>query len=145
MTTVSEVVRFCRFARANGFSAGVTETLASVDAVRAVDAESSKFALRGALCSSKEEWAAFDRLYESFLRSAPIDVTRPIFRNPRDPRETWVLTGRSADFGARESDRDIAGAGVHARLKKMDFSSVPQGDQTALEQLAQRLLRKMSW
>jgi uncharacterized protein with von Willebrand factor type A (vWA) domain len=54
-----------------------------------------------------------------------------------------MLTGRSTETSALQSDRDVAGAGVRERLKKMDFSSVPPGDQGALEQLAERLMRRM--
>ena len=35
--TQSDLVRFCRYLRANGFSAGVTESLASVDAIRVME------------------------------------------------------------------------------------------------------------
>jgi uncharacterized protein len=138
--TTPDVIRFCHLARANGFSAGVTETLAAVEAVRAVDAESSRFALRAALCSSKSEWDAFDRLYESYLHpSTPLLPTRTAAHG------VWMLTARSSDSAASAAEREVSGAGVHARLKKMDFSNVPQGDQRALEQLAAGLLRRMSW
>lgn len=142
--TTPEIIRFCRFARANGFSAGMTETLAAVEAVRAVDAEmdaeSARFALRGALCSSKHEWDAFDRLYESFLNPKTPPLAKRI-----DARGVWMLTGRASESTAGEPEREVSGAGVHARLKKMDFSTLPQDDQRPMEQLAERLLRRMSW
>jgi uncharacterized protein with von Willebrand factor type A (vWA) domain len=138
--TTPDIIRFCRFARANGFSAGVTETLAAVEAVRSVDAESARFALRGALCSSKTEWDAFDGLYESFLRPR----TPPLLRRT-DARGVWMLTGRSSESAAGGAEREVSGAGVHARLKNMDFSTLRQDDQRPLEQLAERLLHRMSW
>lgn len=138
--TTEEIVRFCRYARSQGFSAGVTETIAAVEAVRGVDSGLEKFALRAALCSSKREWDDFDRLFEWFLRPAYAPTPR---RKHTDPRGVSMLTGRSAETSDLQSDRDIAGAGVHARLKKMEFSSVPAGDQRALEQLAERLMRRM--
>jgi uncharacterized protein with von Willebrand factor type A (vWA) domain len=138
--TTAEIVRFCRFARANGFSAGVTETIAAVEAARAVDSGSQKFALRAALCSSKREWDEFGPLLESFARPASVSAPRPSHARPRG---VWMLTGGSSDAASR-SEREIGGAGAHARLKTMDFSSVPVGDQRALEQLADRLLRRMS-
>ena len=64
-----------------------------------------------------------------------------------EPRGFWVLTGEPGGQ-ARPTDREastIAGAGDYARLKKVDFSEVPQSDQPALDQLAQRLLQQMSW
>ena len=57
------------------------------------------------------------------------------------------MTGEPSGV-ARPTDReaaDIAGASAYARLKKVDFSEIPQSDQPALDQLAQRLLQQMSW
>lgn len=142
--TADEIVAFCRFARGRGFSCGVTGTLASVEAVRAADEGSSKFALRAALCSSKQEWDAFEKLYESFYAGAK-RAEKPMVRRQTDARGSWVLTGRPGGTAAQLPDRDVAGAGVHARLKKMDFSIVPATDQAVLERLAERLLRRMSW
>jgi uncharacterized protein with von Willebrand factor type A (vWA) domain len=139
--TSAEIVRFCRFARAHGFSAGVTETIAAIEAARAVDSRSEKLALRAALCASKQEWDEFGPLFEAFARPASVSTPRT---KQAHPGGVWMLTGRSSD-AASQSDRDIAGAGDHARLKKIDFSSVPPGDQRMLEQLADRLLRRMSW
>ncbi len=140
--STEEIVRFCRFARTRGFSAGVTETLATIEAVRAVSDNAAKFALRAALCSSKQEWDEFERLYESF--SHPTATARPIeWRG--DSRGIWMLTGRCSDSAASESDREVVGAGAFARLKKMDFSQVAKNEQRALEQLAERFLRHMSW
>jgi len=138
--TTSETVRFCRFARANGFSGGITETLAAVEAVHSVAEGSARFALRAAVCSSKGEWDAFDELYEGFLRSRI-----PPVRKRTTVCGVWMLTGRSSDSTAGGDKKEMSGAGVHARLKKMDFSTLPQQDQRPLEQLAERLLRRMSW
>lgn len=137
--STAEIVRFCRYARAHGFSGGITETLAAVEAVRAAGAESSRFALRAALCSSKQEWDAFDRLYATFRapESPPIAARA-------GGGGVWMLTGASADSAPSRPDREVTGAGVYARLRKMDFSSVPQADRETLERLASRLLRGMS-
>src|SRR5215475_7463007 len=98
--TAAEIVRFCRNARVQGFSAGVTETIAAVEAVRAVDSASEKFALRATLCSSKREWDDFDRLFESFPR--PAYVTGQLHKHT-DPRGLWLLTGRSTEASALQS------------------------------------------
>jgi uncharacterized protein with von Willebrand factor type A (vWA) domain len=147
--TQSDIIRFCRFLRANGFSAGITESLASVDVVRvtqAVEPDAVRWALRAALSSSKEEWDSFDRLYDAFRSEAHGDRSR-IERSVLEPRGFWFLTGESGDVD-RPTDREasgIAGASDHARLKKTDFSEIPRSDQPALDQLAERLLKQMSW
>ncbi len=153
------VVDFCRFARANGFSAGVKETLDSLEAVRTVpttDRETFKFALRAGLCSSKEEWDLFDDLFEAFwsgftLNPQPASEDSRHIQRPKADRhgeegKSWVLSGRSGGSVPRGEDegKAISGASIHERLKKMDFSRVPQSDQAALERIAQHLLRQMS-
>lgn len=141
--TTAEIVRFCRYARAGGFATGITETLAAVEAVRAADAGSERFALRSALCSSKYEWDAFDPLYASFFTQPSAPESRPVVARARG-NGMWMLTGASSDSAPCQPDQEVSGAGVHARLRKMDFSSVPQADRETLERLASRLLRGMS-
>jgi uncharacterized protein with von Willebrand factor type A (vWA) domain len=164
--TPSDVIRFCRFLRANGYSAGVTESLASVEVVRAVaavdatvdatagapgdphaDPDAVRWALRAALSSSKEEWDSFDRLFDAFFNKVHGDQSRIPRKAIAEPRGFWVLTGEPGGE-VRPTDREaasIAGASVYTRLKKVDFSEIPQSDQPALDQLAQRLLQQMSW
>jgi len=145
-----QVVRFCRFLRANGFSAGVTESLASVEAVGAMvpaDPDTLKWALRAGLCSSIEEWDSFDCLFEAFKGGCRPDRRAAPTKTVSEPRGFWVLIGEAGN-AARRADKDataIAGASVYRRLKKTDFSQVPHSDQPALERLAQRLLTQMSW
>lgn len=145
-----QVVRFCRFARTNGFTAGVTESLASVEAAEAIvpaDRDTLRWALRTALCSSKEEWDSFDRLFKAFMGGRQPDQRFAPAKTVSEPRGFWVLTGETGNTG-RRSDNDaavIAGASVHQRLKRIDFSQTQHSDQPALDRLAQRLLRQMSW
>ena len=146
----SDVIRFCRFLRANGFSAGVTESLASVesvDALEAVDPEALRWALRTTLSSSKEEWDSFNRLFDTFWNEAYWEQTQSQRKPKTAPQGFWVMTGEPGSEG-RPSGQEaatIAGASNYARLKKVDFSGIPQSDRPALHQLAQRLLLQMSW
>ena len=148
--TQSGAIRFCRFLRANGFSAGVTESLAAVDAVRVApsnDPDAVGFALRAVLSSSKEEWDSFGRLFDAFQSGGHRDEGRIQNRAVAAPRGFWVLTGEPGGE-VRPTDREaasVAGASDYARLKKVDFSEVPQSDQPVLDRLAQRLLKQMSW
>lgn len=148
--TQPDLVRFCRYLRANGYSAGVTESLAAADVVgvvEPVDPAAVRWALRAALSSSEEEWDSFDRLFDAFWnarRMEPNERRKPALT---EPRGFWTLTGEPGGE-VRPTDREaanIAGASDYARLKKVDFSEVPLGDQPALDQLAQRLLKQMSW
>jgi uncharacterized protein with von Willebrand factor type A (vWA) domain len=150
------LIRFCRFLRANGFSAGVTESVAAVETVRValpLGTDAVRWALRSALSSSKEEWDSFDRLFDAFwgpcftASEAHRDRSRIHRKVLTEPRGFWVLTSGPGD-AVRPTEREaasIAGAGVYTRLKKVDFSDIPQSDLPALDQLAQRLLQQMSW
>lgn len=153
------IVEFCRFARANGLSASVKETLGSLEAARTVpitDREAFKFALRTSLCSSKEEWDLFDNLFEAFW-SGSEDNSQPASRKSGHSQlakadghgeedSSWVLSVRSASSALREEDegKGISGASIDERLKKTDLSKVPEGDLAALERISLHLLRQMS-
>jgi len=63
------IVEFCRFARENGFNAGVRETMDALESVYHVgldDPSAFGSALRSVLCSSKDEWDRFDEIFEAF-------------------------------------------------------------------------------
>lgn len=159
MMQISEaIVRFCRFVRENGLAGGTKETLAALEAVDAVglsDRAIFKFALRAALCSSKQEWDLFDQLFEQFWIEA--EQERPPEGRSRGRKEL-VVKDQSGPAGAAsllfgtaasqvENDEDgrvVTGASAQERLRKTDFSQVPQTDLATLEQISLRLLRQMS-
>src|SRR5215472_8308414 len=63
------IVDFCRFAGEHGLPAGVKETLVclrAAEAIGLVDRANVKFALRAVLCSSKDDWDAFNTLFEAY-------------------------------------------------------------------------------
>ena len=140
-----EIVKFCRFARANGLAAGTTGTLDALAAAWAVDGlgpETLRMALRAALCSSKEEWDLFDRLFECRPEPAP--------PAPKlDPRGRLGLAGSldAATSTAPPERHGNAATGASPRelLRKTDFSCVPLSRQAELERLADRLLRQLSF
>ncbi|HEY6253453.1 MAG TPA: VWA domain-containing protein [Candidatus Angelobacter sp.] len=150
------IIKFCKFVRENGLSGGITLTLAaleSVEAVGVVDGAIFKFALRAALCSSKEEWDLFDDLFNQFwgrISQEPQTLSRS-----RRPEESAVknqavpgglpgILGQAAGDRESEGGRIITGASAQERLRKTDFSQVTQADLAALEQISLRLLRQMS-
>ncbi|HEY6352192.1 MAG TPA: VWA domain-containing protein [Candidatus Angelobacter sp.] len=152
------IVEFCRFVRENGLSGGVKETLAALEAVDAVglrDRGIFKFALRAALCSSKEEWGLFDDLFEQFWSSLEqgSEADRRFHRRPAlrikeqvPPDAALAILFGEATGNQAESEggRTVVGASAQERLRKTDFSEVTQADLAALEQISLRLLRQMS-
>ena len=151
------IIQFCRFARENGLSGGVKETLMALEAVDAVGLENReifKFALRASLCSSKEEWELFDLLFEQFWMSFEQGPNESRSRRKPEPlaSERAAPAGALSQLFASESDKQaesedgrmVTGASAHERLRKTDFSQMPQADLAALEQISLRLLRQMS-
>jgi uncharacterized protein with von Willebrand factor type A (vWA) domain len=152
------IVEFSRFARDRGLSGEIKETIVAVQSAAAVgliDRELFKCALRSALCSCKQDWDLFDGLFESFWLAGP-QVEAP-FPNPRASRDKLTMTpqpstlrplvfgsGSSAAPPSEDTGRAMAGASSAEQLRKTDFSTVPRHDQAALEEIALRLLRRMS-
>lgn len=146
------MVEFCRFLRANGLPAGVQQTLAALEVAEAVglqDRQTFADALRAALCSSKEAWDLFGQLFEAFWSEGD----RKAAKNP-DPLERPKLSSAGSslvlfDLGsdAPSPEREgmlVSGASAQQRLKKVDFSEVPQSDLAALEEISLRLLKQLS-
>src|SRR5271154_3571059 len=72
--SAASIIEFCHFARENGLSAGVQQTLAAIEAAKTIGIASREdfaFALRSVLSSSKEEWDLFDRLFHAFWNFSP--------------------------------------------------------------------------
>jgi uncharacterized protein len=157
--TVKTLVEFCRFARANGLTTSTKETLGCLQALRTVritDLHTLKFALRAVLCSSKDDWDSFDDLFAAFWHG----VAARQGGNPRKPgdrvlreqateekgKASWVLGANGVDSGVepKSEAKTITGASAYERLRKVDFSQVPQHDMADLERISQRLLRQMS-
>jgi len=147
MFEAAEIVNFCRFLRDNEFSGGVSQTLDSLAAVPLVPADSIKFALRSELCSSKEEWDRFEDLFEEFWGGNGRLAQRPEAEPYPKERPTWALIGNNGNSAlqAEEDGKQISGASLNERLRKADFSEVPQTDQAALERIAERLMKLASY
>jgi uncharacterized protein len=150
------LIEFCRFARANGLSGGLHQTLAALEAVKTVgigDREIFAFALRAALCSSKTEWDLFEELLAAFeaetqgaAKSAAGNAKRA--RKPEMNRQETSSSHTLSQVAEAVRDegegKAVTGASAQERLKKVDFSEVPQNDLVALEELSLRLLQQMS-
>jgi uncharacterized protein with von Willebrand factor type A (vWA) domain len=154
-----KIVEFCRFARASAFNAGVKETIDALESASLVglaDRSSLKSALRAVLCSSKEEWDRFDRVFEDFWNRAslaqPAGSPLKAGAEPTDAPglgETRIVetisyySGKENDTTAVEEGKSVIGASPLERTRKTDFSLVPHSDLQDLERLAQRLLERM--
>ena len=153
---VRAVVEFCRFVRANGVGSGTEGTidcLRALQTVRSTNVDTFRFTLRAVLCSSKEEWILFDDLFVAFwaegenqrgIRSRKSAVST--FSVHRDEKGAPILGHGDGSRLGGEGERQTAfGANAVERLRKIDFSQVPETDVAELERVSLRLLRRMSY
>ncbi|MGA2020850.1 MAG: VWA domain-containing protein [Candidatus Sulfotelmatobacter sp.] len=155
--TAGTIVEFCRFAREKGLSAGVQETLDSLQAAATLGVSNTndlKFGLRSVLCSSKDDWDLFDECFQMFWSGA--ESAAPSRRKTRSKKEsstrmasrdsTSLMSTGSNDDVSSEKDGALAvtGASARERLAKADVSTLPQNDIAMLEQIAIRLFKQMS-
>ena len=149
------LVEFCRFLRREGINSGVTDSAAALEAAVIVgmqDREVLRMALRAVLCSSKDDWDLFDDLFWIFWRDADSAAGRRERERRRKqkaehptPASAITMMGSSpGKLATDESGKMMMGATQHERLKKADFSEVPQSDLAELEKIAMKLLKKMS-
>jgi uncharacterized protein with von Willebrand factor type A (vWA) domain len=148
------IVEFCRFARSNGITTGVKETLDAARAASVVgiaNPQNLKFALRAVICSTKADWDVFDEIFDEFWRGAASVRKTERARRGKNAQEQESQQENAelailGDNGSLEVEdgKGVMGATVHERLKKADFSEVKQADLAELERISLRLMLQMS-
>lgn len=154
--SAATITAFCRFARENGLSNGVQQTLLALEVARTMessDQQTFALALRAILTSSKEEWDIFDQIFDLF-GSTPQDTSGPDSKKAKDPKfstyrpaaspQALLVLSTSGASRAEGEGKAVSGASVQQRMQKVDLADVPQDDLIALEQISMRLFRKMS-
>jgi uncharacterized protein with von Willebrand factor type A (vWA) domain len=151
------IVEFCRFLRANVFTADMRQTLTALEAATMIDVSSSQslsLALQAALCSNSDEWERFPRMFLEFwgelqprLRSSAGEYkgsSKKVFTERQDGSSVFLGQTESNSTQPEGTGKAVFGASAQQRLRKVDFSEVPFNDLAALEQISMRLLRRMS-
>jgi len=154
--SAASITEFCRFARENGLSNGVQQTLTALEVARTMefsDPQTFAFALRAVLTCSKEEWELFNQIFELFWSvsqnasgHASKEDKEPRFSKHRpaaSPQALMALLTSDSSQAEREG-KAVSSASAQQRLQKVDLADVPQDDLLALEQISMRLFRKMS-
>lgn len=153
--STASIIEFCHFARANGLSVGVQQTLAAIEAAKTIgvaDRQAFTFALRSVLSSSKEEWDLFNQLFEMFWsasqpRSGPASgeakEAKVSIHKPK-VNSRMLNSQSSSEASSPEGEGNaVSGASAQHRLQKVDFSDAGHDDLVMLEQISLRLFRKM--
>ena len=114
------IVAFVRLLRHNGFALGLDETLDALRAARSLDlarVDELRWGLRTLLCSTEDEWARFDALFDLFWRA----------RGLKQGVKSRGDNAQSA-FGARPlGDRPGGPPGLIERVARGDEGDAPAG------------------
>jgi uncharacterized protein with von Willebrand factor type A (vWA) domain len=157
--STKSIVEFCRFVRANGVSAGTKETIDCLQVAGAIadaDRDTFRFALRAILTSSADEWILFDDLFTAFwVKPDPTSESpsknparrrlAPPSLRPESGSRMVTAFGNGSEPEGEGEQKGFSGASAIERLRKVDFSQMPQSDLAELERIALRLLRRMSY
>jgi uncharacterized protein len=149
------IVEFCRYAREQGLSASVQETLAALEATVVLGVNNTdelKYGLRSTLCSSKDDWDLFEECFQTFwggasaLPKRKAHSRKELTSRTKGREATSLMATGPGDNVSSEKDGSMAvtGASTRDRLTKADFSTLPQSDMEMLEQISLRLLKQMS-
>jgi len=150
---VKAVVEFCHFVRENGLGSGIKQTINCLEVASSVgveDLETLKFALKAALCSSKEEWDLFDELFDSFWGAKSVTHSgisgrkRVSVNGYAGENGLGMLAGEGAAAEFESEGKSMSGASAVERLRRIDFSQASQADLADLERISRPLLRRMS-
>jgi len=160
-TLQGRLVTFVRLARENGFRVGVAE---EVDAQRVAlhcdmtDPLRLRWGLRSLLCSSEDDWARYDGLFDAYWYNANRSIHTQSSVGAPVKHDTKEGTGnKGSGSQAMEADQSLQGeavdavkegvrkgASAHEVLMKTDFQFLSDsGEMRAVQRLAEQLARKM--
>ena len=143
------VLAFCSFLRAHGFLVGVQESLDTlrVSESRIADHSTFKESVRSMVCTCREEWVRFDDLFDEFWfsRGIPVREKKPRKRTPDKQKGAvpLLMIGSAVQETVTEEGSRTTGAQAIERLKKTDFSEIPEPERERLEALVLRLFKQM--
>ena len=121
------IVSFCRFARTQGLSIGMQETLGALAATASLGIEQSddlRAGLRSVLCSSKEDWDLFDEVFGTFWKGADASTPKQPVRRREGHAEIRnrqsagaLLSGPVASDASEETgSQEVTGASARERV-----------------------------
>ncbi len=156
----ARLVEFVRLARANGFQAGVKE---SIDAQRiarccgVTDSQRLYWGLRSLLCSGQDNWDRFPELFDAYWRPGNLQTRYQPMAGAHANKPAGVNGPRGAEGSGADADQlqpgqdDDAGsngtrkgASYRATLTQTDFRFMSDtGSMRDAERLVERLARRM--
>lgn len=148
------VLGFCSVCREHGLFVGLHHTREALESARlgfANEPERLRYVLRALFCSTPEEQALLDRLFDAFWLDQHGSAVKSVTRYQNQSNQTKkspgsvVLLGFGDRTAAEETDsKNVSGANKVQVLRQTDFSKVAAIDRDRLDAIAERLLEQMS-
>lgn len=143
------IIGFGQVARHNGLNVGVQETMEALTVVNlGLYHHGFRYALQSIFCTSKEDIATFERIYERFWTHRGTQKGKTTFKNQSNIQKkssaSLVMMGKGKSEAGGEASKNVSGANRVARLRKTDFSKIEDIDSEFLEELAIKLWQQMS-
>jgi uncharacterized protein len=146
------IVAFSRYVRHHGLNVGIQETQDALAAAVELVAQPSAFriALKTIFCTSPEERMIYERLFDHFWNTNPLDLeekkssTKIQGQVDKKTNASLVMLGKGRTPEESASARQVSGANEQERLKRTDLSMLKDTDSEELEKIAKKLFREMS-
>lgn len=152
-TSLTEsIVAFAQFARSHGLNIGIGETqdaLMGLSGIHITKRSTFKYTLKPLFCTSPEEGQLFERLFELYWDTNPIDLdgkskTTVQGTTKKKGVGSLVMLGEGKNKHPTEDGKSVSGANESQRLRRTDFSKLSDMDARTLERLANQLFREMA-
>ncbi|HEX9512252.1 MAG TPA: VWA domain-containing protein [Puia sp.] len=148
------IVGFARFVRSHGLNVGMEETQRALQAAEmgllVRGRHPFKIALKILFCTSPEERVLYDRLFDLYWDTNPMDLqeersrTRISGAQQLKEKTSLVMMGQGRSDDPSQEGKNISGASETERLRTTDFAHVSEMDAGRLEELADRLFKEMA-
>ncbi len=147
------IVAFAEFARSHGLCIGIEETrdaLLSAECGLLANRDQFRSALKAIFCHSPQESRLFERLFQLYWDTNPIDLQETrnkssvIGKVEKKSNASLVMLGRANAEKGEEGAKDITGASETERLKKTDFSNLGAMESEILAEIARKLFQQMA-
>ena len=145
---------FSKLCRENGIGVGLNHTFEALQAARSGfinDPSALKYGLRALFCTSEDDHANFNRLFDIYWRKKrheymPRTRTRKQTRILKESQGSLVMMGMgNLEESEKEDAGNVTGANKMESLRKTDFSKVADIDQELLDRLADKLMEQLNY
>lgn len=147
------IVAFSQFVRSQGLNIGIEETQLALQAANEQLLTSRKYfksALKVIFCTSPQEGVLYERLFNLFWDTNPIDLKEE--KNKRtiqgviekNTNRSLVMLGKGKTDDVTREAKNVSGANETERLRHTDFSKLDEIETEILEEISQKLFKQLA-